>query len=216
LIFSFANTWLSFLLAGVSIFVAVFPLALNASHQLLFASAIGLACAAPKLLRAAWLVIRHLPIDGTLHQIGIAVRNTLCATGIIEDSPKRLPVESHSEDGVAFVNLGGGSFRDQSLFADCMREIVSPIENPRYLIVREANWFGFKRRDYHAVPLCLGVKKEYAELFLKAWQRHVGPAQLVYTRSAENRKLLLRARVRAFSAGANDAARAAERTDRWL
>jgi hypothetical protein len=97
-----------------------------------------------------------------------------------------------------------------------MREIVSPIENPRYLIVREARWLGFRRVDYHAVPACLALKKETAELFLKAWQRHVGPAKLVYTRGPENRKLLLRARVRAFSAGTAAATTEAERTDRWI
>jgi hypothetical protein len=47
---------------------------------------------------------------------------------------------------------------------------------------------------------------------LKAWQRRVGKAELVYTRTPENRRLLLRARARAFSAAFGHDVR---RMDRW-
>jgi hypothetical protein len=70
-----------------------------------------------------------------------------------------------------------------------------------------------RRKDYHAVPACLGVKKEFAELLLQASRRRVGPAELVYTRATDDRSILLHARPRAFS---NAAERSAERLERWL
>lgn len=167
--------------------------------------------ALPKFLRAARLAIRHLPIDGSIHQVGLAVRDTLCALGLLDSPASKIAVESYSESGSVYVSISGGSFRDQQLFSDCMREILGPIENPRYLIIREGNVLGRKRKDYHAVPTLLGVRKEMAELFLQAWQRRVGPADLIYTRAAENRPILLRARARAFS----NAAAAVERLERW-
>jgi hypothetical protein len=169
--------------------------------------------ALPKFVRAAWLAYRHLPIDGSLHQIGLAVRDALCALRLIDSPSSRIAVESQSDQGIAYINISGGTFRDQALFSDCIREILSPIENPRYLIVREGTSLGMKRKDYHAVPACLAVKKEFAELFRDAWSRRVGPGTLIYTRSPEQREILLQARARAFS---NAAARSAERLERWL
>ena len=167
----------------------------------------------PKFLVAANLFIRHLPVDGTLHQIGLAVRDTLCATGIIENSAARLKVRSYSVLGDVYINLEGGTFHEKSVFADCMEEILGPIENPRYLLIRRTRLLGLNRTDYHAVPARIGVKKEFATVFVQAWQRYVGEAELLYTRNAENRRKLLHARVRAFSAGAK---KAAKRTDRWV
>ncbi len=170
--------------------------------------------AAPKLLKAGWLWLRHLPIDGSLQQIGLALRDALCATRIIETSSRRLKVISRSDDtGGATISLEGGTYHEQSLFADCLREIVGPVENPRYLIVRSDGRFRTQRKDYHAVPMRLGARKEDAQLFLQAWLKRVGPAELVYTRSSEHRPMLLRARARAFS---NAMQRVSpRRVDRW-
>src|SRR5207237_9026864 len=55
-------------------------------------------------------------------------------------------------------------------------------------------WPAF-REDYFAVPDILARKKEIAEFFAKRWGRLVGPVQLVYARTPEGRRMLLRARV---------------------
>jgi hypothetical protein len=55
-------------------------------------------------------------------------------------------------------------------------------------------WRAF-REDYFAVPDILARKKEFAEFFAKRWGRLVGPVQLVYARTPEGRRMLLRARV---------------------
>jgi superfamily II DNA or RNA helicase len=206
-------TWMYFFLVAVVAFASVASFAALVPRAVLAILGIAALYALPKFLRAAWLAYRHLPIDGSLHQIGLAVRDSLCALRIIDSPSSRIAVESQSFGGSAYINIEGGSFRDQALFSDCMREILNPIENPRYLIVREGTSLGMKRKDYHAVPACLGVRKDCAELFLDAWRRRVGPAQLIYTRTPEQRAILLQARARAFS---NAAARAAERIERWM
>lgn len=202
-----------FLLVAAIAFFTVAVFAAYIPRGALIILGIAALYALPKFLRAAYLAYRHLPIDGSLQQIGLALRDTLCALRLIDSPSSRIAVESQSVGGSAYINIAGGTFRDQALFSDCIREILSPIENPRYLIVREGTSLGMRRKDYHAVPTCLGVKKEFAELLLQAWSRRVGPAQLIYTRSPEQRGVLLQARARAFS---NAAARSAERIERWL
>ena len=92
-------------------------------------------------------------------------------------------------------------------------EILGPIDNPRYLLIRHGTVFGVKRKDYHAVPLRIGVRKEYAAIMHRAWLKYVGKEQLVYTRTKEASKTLLYARARAFSAGTK---MAVKRMDRWV
>lgn len=92
-------------------------------------------------------------------------------------------------------------------------EILGPVQNPRYLMVR-ASWFGLKRRaDYHAVPAAIGARKEAAERFAELWRNRVGSSKLVFTRTAQGRRTLLRARASSFAAGFQ---RIVDRRSVWL
>ena len=211
--FYFKRTLFHFLVTAVLAFVTA-ALAM-AQHTRSFALivAAGLIWALPKFFVVAKLLIKHLPVDGTLHQIGLAVRDTLCATGIVENSSARLKVRSYSLNGAVYINLDGGTFHEKSVFADCMEEVLGPIDSPRYLLVRHGSMIGMKRKDYHAVPTRIGVKKEFATIFKKAWEKYVGEADLIYTRTQETRKTLLMARARAFSESTR---KYVKRTDRWI
>jgi hypothetical protein len=92
-------------------------------------------------------------------------------------------------------------------------EILGPVQNPRYLMLR-TSWFGLKRRvDYHAVPSALGARKDYAEHFAELWRGGVGSSKLVFTRSPEGRRVLLRARAQSLAAGMR---RVVDRRSVWL
>ena len=92
-------------------------------------------------------------------------------------------------------------------------EILGPVENPRYLLVRHS-WLGPRTRtDYHAVPSALGAKKEWAERFAALWNLRVGSASLVYARTPAGRRTLLRARMKSFAAGFQ---RSVDRRSAWL
>jgi hypothetical protein len=97
-----------------------------------------------------------------------------------------------------FCWIGGGTGKEQAIFLRALREVLSPIENPRYLLARRKIW-RFFREDYFAVPDVLSRKKEFAEVFAQRWKRLVGPIQLVYTRTPEGRTLLLRSRNHSLS-----------------
>jgi len=92
-----------------------------------------------------------------------------------------------------------------------LREVLSPKENPRYLLARRRIWRVF-REDYFAVPDVLARKKEFADEFARRWNSRVGPVQLVYTRTPEGRKLLLRARSHSLSGAFQ---KRAERVSCW-
>ena len=154
----------------------------------------------PKTISIVRTFFCHLPVDGALKQIGVALCSALCQAGLIETSFRRIRVNTvENTDGSFYLALSGSTFYESSLFADCMAEILSPIDSPRYLIIREGDVYGLKRDDYHAVPVKLGVKKDFAKIFYKAWCRYVGPTEMIYTRTSEGRQILLKAKMRAFS-----------------
>lgn len=168
----------------------------------------------PKVVRLLRVYLLHLPVDGSLRAIASALKIALCEAGILKSSAGSLRVESVPDGNGHFaLSLSGGTFHESSIFADCLAEILMPIDNPRYLIVRDGEAFNLKRQDYHAVPAVLGVKKDRAELFLDKWRLYVGPSELIYTRSNLGRSRLLRAKARAFSANFKSDV---EREDRWV
>ena len=180
---------------------------------LALAAAGGTAAALPHAIRSARLLFRALPVDGSLHQMGEALLEALVRGGQIETDPKKLAVRSRElPDSQVTIRLQGGTFYETSLFADAFAEMLAPIENPRYLLTREAKFLWALRRDYHAVPALLGSRKELVEPLHEAWTRRLGESPLVYTRTGEGRRILLRARARAFS---GLLAASAQRIDRW-
>lgn len=183
-------------------------------------AAVGFVRMLPSLFRAGRLLLRHLPVDGTISRMGQAVLEGLVVAGLVDDSDG-LEVRAHrTRDGGVTVHLRGGSFYEQTLFADSMNELLGAIENPRYLITREATAWTMLRavpfvadQDVHAVPSVLAVNKSRAEGFLAAWRRNVTPGELVFTRREGGRRLLLAARARSFST--NWEGSGASRLDRW-
>lgn len=120
-----------------------------------------------------------------------------------------------SPDGTgATIHLEGGTYHERAVFADAVAEVLGEVENPRYLLIRAGrNPLGGKVVDYHPVPLVLGIRKDRAEIFHQAWQKRVGPAQLVYTRTAEAKPTLLAARARSFATATR---KATARIERWI
>ena len=219
--FHIKNTFKYLLMQLVIAAVMVYSFILQAKvadlSVMLFLLAIGavliLLYKLPKTIAIIRTLIWHLPIDGSIKQIGVALSESLCRMGLIKTSIRRMKVVINpADDGSFYVALAGSTFYESSLFADCMGEILGPVDSPRYLIVRSGHLYGMPRDDYHSVPLKIAAKKEYAQIFYEAWCRYVGPTELIYTRNEEGRQELLKAKMRSFSAVF---AKQVKREDRW-
>jgi superfamily II DNA or RNA helicase len=166
----------------------------------------------PWSLVALWRFIRHGTPERSIRQIGWAVLEALGYEGSIDQQEGKFRVYGdRNQDGTIFCWIGGGTGKEQAVFLRALREVLRPIDNPRYLLARRKIWRVF-REDYFAVPDALARKKEFAEKFAQLWKHFVGPVELVYTRTPEGRKMLLRARNHSL-AGAFQ--KSAERVSSW-
>jgi superfamily II DNA or RNA helicase len=176
-------------------------------------AAIAALAALPKCLKALWLFLKHGSVASSMKQIGKAVLKSLIHAEQIETSHWHLKVIARRHNyGSIGCYLKGGTARERSIFLEALQEVLGPIENPRYIIVRKTPLGWLMRKDYHAVPQTLGKKKDIAEHFRKMWNWYVGPTDLVYTRTPEGRTFLLRARTHAMSQSFE---RRAERLRSW-
>ncbi|MFX0124371.1 MAG: DEAD/DEAH box helicase family protein [Candidatus Hodarchaeota archaeon] len=155
----------------------------------------------PYFLRAMWLFVKHGPIRSSMNQIGIALLKSLIYAGVIKTDYQNLRIKVQNDQmGSIFCHLEGGTNREKDIFLDAFQEILNPIENPRYILVRKSLLLKrLGRLDYHSVPSILGTRKKNALHFAKMWQKYVGKMELVFTRNIQGRMMLLKARNHSLS-----------------
>jgi superfamily II DNA or RNA helicase len=195
------QAWFIFLTLFFSILrgAARFPSSQDAFARLAAVAGFAAAISLPWALLAVWRFIRHGTPERSIREIGRAVLESLQYEGSIERTAAQMRIYANrNDDGTVFCWVGGSTGKDQSAFLRALREVLRPIENPRYFLARKRLWRAF-REDYFAVPDVLARKKEFAEFFAKKWGRLVGPVQLVYARTPEGRRILLRARMHSLA-----------------
>lgn len=152
------------------------------------------------------LYFKYRDISKDIQQIGDALLNSLIKAGVIHTHTSKLKVKTLVDNwGAIYCHLEGGSTFDKSAFINALKEIVTAVDNPRYIIVRKNIFMLFvKQKDYHSVPEILGRNKNLAEYFQSQWVRLVGACDLVFTRTVEGRKLLLKSRMKSLASKFDD------------
>ncbi|WP_179317101.1 DEAD/DEAH box helicase family protein [Winogradskyella undariae] len=150
-----------------------------------------------KFYKALKLYIRHGYLYKKIGKMGLAILNTLHELGYLTSNRDAISVNSYLlGKGDVVCNLVGANALENSLFAKALSQLLEPIESPRYLIIK-TNVFRkrFDVENFYPVPELFGDKKENALVFQKHWNSYLGKTKLLFTRSVEGRKLLLKARL---------------------
>lgn len=167
---------------------------------------IGIAFFGRLTYKALKLFLKYRDISKDIQKIGDALLNSLIKAGAIDTAGTKLKVEaSVNNQGAVFCHLEGGTTFEKSSFINALHEIIAPVDNPRYVIIRKNKlMFLIRQKDYHSVPELIGQNKNLAEYFKSQWEQLVGACDLVFTRTIEGRKLLLKSRVKSLAAQFED------------
>ena len=106
--------------------------------------------------------------------------------------------EKTSDSVFVAVCLRHASVHDQNVFNTAVTEMLSPIQNPRYLLIK-TNRMG--KKDFsvsYACPSVIGKKKEYALVFEEELKRCLSGFAVVYTHNEQGRKLILKCRKNSY------------------
>ncbi|MBE8714746.1 DEAD/DEAH box helicase family protein [Sphingobacterium hungaricum] len=152
--------------------------------------------------KAIRLYISYRDLTKDIFEIANALLATVCKVNIFATPKSQLNVLTYANnEGSVYCHLEGGTTYEKNLFIQLIQEIIDPIDNPRYIIIRKSSLFSLvKQYDFHAVPELLGRKKALAEEFAKNWNDMVGDCYLIYGKSDEGVKLVLKAKVKSLSA----------------
>lgn len=110
----------------------------------------------------------------------------------------RVKVEADNQGILIHTELLNASIHDQNVFHSAIKEMLSPIENPRYLLIPRKSFGGLRYSCALACPEILGAKNEYAECLAKQLKRSMGKIEVIYTRTDNGRKLILTCRKRSY------------------
>ena len=176
---------------------------------------IGLFVFGLRTYQALRLYLKYRDISKDIRQIGKALLNSMSKVGVVSTDISTLKVVASVDDiGAVSCCLEGGTTFENSAFINALCEIISPVDNPRYVIIRKSKFIFFiNQKDYHSVPEILGRNKNTAEYFKRQWVRFVGACDLIYARTIEGRKTILKSRAKSLAAqfDENDV----ERVNKW-
>ncbi len=176
---------------------------------------IGALASLPRTLKASYLLARNGTLENSLHQVGNVLLDSLQNARIITDqeySEAEIHIGSNI-GGTRDISFAGLSTQSQNIALGAVQELLGPVRNPRYLLIRRSLILNMRRTDYHSVPTVIGQRKEWATYFAERWSKQVNPSRLVFTRNRDGRRTLLRARSRSLAAGLQ---RHVERSTAWV
>ncbi len=181
---------------------------------LMFIGIAGVLFFSRQFYRTFRIFFKYRDISKDIQQIGEALLHSLIKMGTIQtDISKLYVVSSVDSYGAIYCHLDGGTTFEKSTFIKSLQEIISTIENPRYLILRKGLFLKvISQKDYHSVPELIGRNKKTAEYFESQWRRLAGSCELIYTRTIEGRKILLKSRVSSLSSEFEEKI---ERINKW-
>jgi superfamily II DNA or RNA helicase len=127
---------------------------------------------------------------------GRALAESISAAGLFHKaSPDQLRLEEDGQE--MFLYLSGAEHHDTHLFAGALAELMSPVDNPRYLLRLALPGDWTKGEYFLSVPAALGNKKMTADLAGRLGQVVEQDFEPIYTREPSGRLHLLTARLQA-------------------
>lgn len=142
-------------------------------------------------------MVLHFNPAKSIKMLGIAVYKTLCECDLISPSAK---VETLMDSNLYYVSLylRNASIHDQNIFNTAMTEMLSPIENPRYILIGRKRFGEYDYELSFACPSIIGKKKEYVEVLAQKLKSTTGNFVPMYTRLEEGRALILKCRKNSY------------------
>ncbi|MBB5637203.1 superfamily II DNA or RNA helicase [Pedobacter cryoconitis] len=183
-------------------------------NWLILAGVLGFIYFGRQLYKALRLYLKYRDISKDMFQISNAILKSLIKAKAIQSDPSQLEIIAvHDNYGAVYCHLKGGTTFENSVFINALKEVVDIMDNPRYIMVRKSWLFSvFRQKDYHAVPEILARNKNLAEYLKVQWKALVGPCNLIFTRTLEGRKLLLKSRMQSLS---SEFEQKSEQVNKW-
>ncbi|WP_153397888.1 DEAD/DEAH box helicase family protein [Chryseobacterium vaccae] len=152
-----------------------------------------------KFYRALRQYQKYKNVGRQIGLIGETVLECLVHERIITTDPEKMKVvSSGNKDKDVFCYLEGGSYYEKSQFIQVLQEVISKVDNPRYLLKQKTIFFFTKKEMYYPIPEAFAKNKKSADFFAKTWSEKIEKSEVLFTRTIEGRRILLKLRFQAL------------------
>lgn len=146
-------------------------------------------------------LIRYISPKRTIKTLGNCVLKSLKEIDEIESQHAKLHIHANKSNTLISCMLRNATTHEKNVFAGAMSELLTSINNPRYVLIKRRRFLVLSWKDYshsYACPALLAVKKETVNILGKHLRQTTGKFDLIYTRSEAGRKALLRCRKHSY------------------
>ena len=182
------------IMLGIGLALAVLMVFLGGFFGKIIGLAVGVVLAVLLIKKLLYISNNGSP-EKSVASLVRAIHRTLVELGEIESG--RVKVSLNAKTNTVSCSLEGASAREKSVFARAIGEMLSPIDDPRYIMVSKGK-LGYDWSRSYACPAVIGKNKETAEILTASLKGKSGSFDLVFTRSEQGRKALFYARKHSY------------------
>jgi superfamily II DNA or RNA helicase len=146
-------------------------------------------------------VLKVLSPKRTINTLGQCILHSLYDMGEIKSRKASFVIETDESENFIKCALVNASTYEKTIFAKAMSELLTYIDNPRYLLIKKSIFFVIPIKNYrqsYACPSIFASKREYVDIFEDHLHSQTGRFFIQYTRNEEGRKVLLKCRRRSY------------------
>lgn len=139
-------------------------------------------------------IFKYLSPRKTIETLSKCVFYTLRDIREIESMDAKVKTEADSLGMYIYCSLANATLHEKQVFAEAIRELLSAIDNPRYVLIKSYKVLSFTMKNYfhsYACPSVIATKKENVEILASYLKQSTGRFSLLYTRNENGRKELL-------------------------
>ena len=150
-----------------------------------------------RMYRLIEFICKHISPSKSFISISKTILDSFKELGLIHDGA----VLSVKEDQYKiFTNIAikNATIYEQNIFNEAIKELLTPIDNPKYLIIKK-NVFGFYDYTYSfSCPSIFDKNSQNVSVFKEHLKKSLGNMEIKYAYSEDGRQLLVKARKKAF------------------
>lgn len=158
----------------------------------------------PALLISLFIVIKCFKYIRLIFKFGSAkstvktlcdcVLKTLKQTGDIQTPGAYVTIENDETNVFTYFALANATAHEKNIFATATKELMSEIDNPRYLIIKKKGSNSYDYVNCFTCPSIISGKKETVEILTRNLSHDMGHFVPLFTRSKNGREHILKAR----------------------
>lgn len=170
------------------------------------------------LIIGIFRIFRYLSPKKTIETLSKCIFHTLQDINEIESMDAKVKTDADILGMYIYCGLTNATLHEKQVFAGAVRELLSAIDNPRYVLIKSYKIFSFTIKQYshsYACPAVIAAKKEYAEILASYLKKSTGRFSLLYTRNENGRKGLLKCRKRSYINVNENVIRGRKTTNKW-